>query len=268
MPGRESVAPSSSQKAVKRLVLCAAAALAICTAVSAGVRSATPDAMQAKVCIVARPPDSLRSLAQCCARSLKSDPDCRSYSRSEGFIILKDHSPAKPDAYLIIPTARVSGIEDPRIFAPPVDDFWADGWRQAQIYVKRPAAETGLAINSVFGRTQNQLHIHISCLRPDVARILAENGPKIGTDPAAPLALRLPPYDNLYRVIKVRSLTARSPFLLVAAMPHAASDMAQESIAVAGSRTPGVYFVLDTRHHGASRGAAEELLDQSCRGLR
>jgi hypothetical protein len=48
-------------------------------------------------------------------------------------------------------------------------------------------------------------------------------------------------------------------------MPGAKADMAAQSIAVIGSRTAGVYYVLDTYHRGANPGAAEELLDQTCR---
>jgi CDP-diacylglycerol pyrophosphatase len=235
--------------------------LALILAVPAPARAASP----AAACIVARQPNSLWSLAQCCAKDLQSNRGCRYYSKSDDFIILKDNSPAKPDAYLIIPTIKVTGIEDRRIFAPPVADFWAYGWRQAQIYVKRPAAATGLAINSEFGRTQNQLHIHISCVRRDVAQKLAANGQKIGDDPAAPVAIPLGPQNSVYRAIKVMGLVAKSPFALAAAMPGAATDMAGQSIAVIGAGTPGLYYVLDTTHQGANPGAAEELLDQSCR---
>jgi hypothetical protein len=59
---------------------------------------------------------------------------------------------------------------------------------------------------------------------------------------------------------------ADSPFNLVAAMPGARSDMGAQSIAVVGSTTPGVYYVLDISDRGASLGVAEELLDQTCRG--
>jgi CDP-diacylglycerol pyrophosphatase len=216
-------------------------------------------------CIIARPPNSLWSPAQCCAKNLQSNRGCRYYSEADDFIILKDNSPAKPDAYLIIPTTKVTGIEDRSVFLPPVADFWAYGWRQAQIYVRKPAADIGLAINSEFGRTQNQLHIHISCVRRDVAQALADSAHKIGHDPATPVTVPLGLQNNVYRVIEVTSLVSRSPFALTAAMPGARSDMAAQSIAVIGSKTPGLYYVLDTYHHGGNPGAAEELLDQSCR---
>jgi CDP-diacylglycerol pyrophosphatase len=225
----------------------------------------SPTGSGAAACAVAPKPNSLWSLAQCCAKNLKSNPGCRYYSKADEFIILKDNSPVKPAAYLIIPTVKLTGIEDQQIFTPPFVDFWAYGWQQAQTYVKKPAAEIALAINSASGRTQNQLHIHIACVRPDVAQILASNAAKIESDSATALQLRLGPDDHAYRVIKVTGLTgAESPYDLVAAIPGAKADMADESIAVVGSPTPGSYYVLETYAHGTNPGSAEELLDQFC----
>lgn len=216
-------------------------------------------------CVVAPRPNSLWSLAQCCAKDLKSNPGCRYYSKANEFIILKDSSRKKPAAYLIIPTAKVTGIEDRQIFTPPFADFWAYGWLQAQTLLKRPAADMALAINSAPGRTQNQLHIHIACVKPDVAAALARNSAKIGSDPATALQFGLGPGNHIYRVIKVSSLTGRdSPYNLVSEMPGARDDLFDQSIAVVGSTTPGSFYVIDTYAHGANPGSAEELLDQYC----
>lgn len=251
-------------------------AIVFCVSFGGGqtrAQTAQPDAQSAPIasrakasCLVAPRPNSLWSLAQCCARDLNSDPGCRYYSKADEFIILKDNSRVKPDSYMIIPTAKIIGIEDKQIFAPPFADFWAYGWQQAKTYIKRPAADTALAINSATGRTQSQLHVHISCVRRDVAQTLAANEAKIGPDPATALRLTLGPGNHSYRVIKVSGLNAAdSPYNLVAAMPGAQADMAAQSIAVVGSTTPGWYYVLDTYAHGANPGAAEELLDQFCR---
>jgi CDP-diacylglycerol pyrophosphatase len=217
-------------------------------------------------CEVAPRPNALWSLALCCSQNLHSDVGCRSYDATDDYIILKDNSRRKPAAYLIIPTIRVTGIEDKQIFLPPVVDFWKYAWQQAQLLIRKPAAEIGLAINSVDGRTENQFHIHIACVRPAVARTLADNADKIGSNPAMPADLALAPAGHVYRVIKVSSALAgaESPFKLVAAMPGAAADMAAQGVGVLGAATPGTYYVLDTTAQGANRGSAEELLDQTC----
>jgi hypothetical protein len=42
--------------------------------------------------------------------------------------------------------------------------------------------------------------------------------------------------------------------------------MGDQSIAVIGSKTAGVYYLLDTYYvKGANPGSAEELLDQTCK---
>jgi CDP-diacylglycerol pyrophosphatase len=218
-------------------------------------------------CVVAPRPNSLWSLAQCCSRSLHSNPACRAYDAADKYIILKDNSPRKPAAYLIIPTIEVTGIDDPQIFSAPVVDFWEYGWQHARLFVPRPAAEIGLAINSKRGRTQNQLHIHIACVLPAVAQTLAAHAAEIGSEPATASMLALAPANHIYRVVKVTSLGgADSPFKLVAAMAGAAADMADQSIAVVGTAMPSAFYVLDTAATGDNPGSAEELLDQSCRG--
>jgi CDP-diacylglycerol pyrophosphatase len=102
-------------------------------------------------------------------------------------------------------------------------------------------------------------------VRRDVAEALADNDEKIGADPAKPIEIPLGPKSHIYRVIKVSSLRAESPFGLAAAMSGSKAYMAEQSVAVIGSRTPSVYYVLETRHQGANSGAAEELLEQACR---
>lgn len=216
-------------------------------------------------CVIAPKPNSLWSLAQCCAKDLKSNPGCRYYNKADEFIILKDNDPIKPAAFLMIPAVKVTGIEDKQIFDRPFVDFWAYGWQEAQTYIKKPAAETALAINSASGRTQDQLHIHIACIRPDVAQALADDDTKIGTDPVTAVQLQLGPDQHIYRVVRAITLVgSENPYNLVAQMPGAKDDMADESIAVVGSQTPGSFYVLETYAHGTNPGSAEELLDQFC----
>ena len=221
---------------------------------------------QVSQCTLDPKPNTLLSLAKCCSTDLKSNPSCEYYSATDQFVIVKDNDPKKPDAYLIIPSVPITGIEDSKIFSRPFVNFWDYGWNEAQRYIKQSPDNTGLAINSVHGRDQNQLHIHISCLSPSVAQALASNDAKIGSDPTKAFQLLLGPHKNPYEVIKVKALTdLSSPFALVAKIPGAGGHMADQSIAVIGSKTAGVYYVLDTYAHGSNPGAAEELLNQTCK---
>jgi CDP-diacylglycerol pyrophosphatase len=247
------------------LLAAAAALLALASCAQAPGGSGPQAAAPPASCKLARAPDTLLSLARCCAESIAANPSCRAYDADAAYVIVRDNAPDKPDAYLIIPVAPVTGIEDAQIFAPPVRDYWQYGWAAAARFVGVPPAATALAINSTTGRTQNQLHIHISCVRPDVAAALVRA--RIGTDPARPTTLPLGPDGHRYTALRVRALGGdASPFLRVAAEPGARADMKDQSIAVIGTDSPDVWDVVDTRAGGGNPGAAEELLDQSCGG--
>ena len=103
---------------------------------------------------------------------------------AKGYVVLKDLVGATQ--YLLIPTARVSGIESASLLAPEAPNYFADAWRERS-YTERaaqhplPRQTISLAINSAFGRSQNQLHIHIDCIRADVREVLQRQLAVIGT---------------------------------------------------------------------------------------
>jgi CDP-diacylglycerol pyrophosphatase len=142
-------------------------------------------------------------------------------------------------------------------------DFWEYGWFRSQQYPGQPAARIGLAINSEYSRSQNQFHIHISCVRPDVRQAL-ESG-DIPMYPAQAVTLHLGPYGNAYEAVKVSGLSgANSPFKVIQDIPGVRGHMADQSVAVLGSPKANEYYVVDTQRSGSNPGHAEELLDQTC----
>ncbi|MFO1082537.1 MAG: CDP-diacylglycerol diphosphatase [Reyranellaceae bacterium] len=214
-----------------------------------------------------KPPDTLRTLARCCAESLASNPSCRQADPRQAWVLLKDNSPRKPLSWLIVPAAPVTGIEDPAALRSPVADFFQDGFALAQRFPGRPAADTALAVNSQPGRTQNQLHIHISCVRPAVKQAL--DAVAVPAWPAAPRAVALPPKGSVYEAVRVDGLAGPlSPFRLVQERPGVrnggAAAMGEQTIAVVGTATPGQYIVLNRRGTPDRPAEAEELLDQRC----
>jgi CDP-diacylglycerol pyrophosphatase len=218
-------------------------------------------------CTIPSGPSALWALAECCSKSLAGNRDCRAYDARDDYIILKDNAPTKPESFMIIPTKRVTGIEDPEIFAMPFVDFWEYGWQRSRQYPGKAGSRTAMAINSARARSQNQLHIHISCVRPDVSRILGQDK-EIGTYPAEMVTLQLPPHNNTYRVVKVTRLSGtESPYEVIQVIPGVQKNMGEQSIAVVGSQKRDEYYVLETYYHGADSGAAEELLDESCKGI-
>ena len=197
-------------------------------------------------------------------RACLADPsgkDCTEVDRARGFVILKDDDPAKPAAWLIVPDHEVTGIESPAVFRPPVADFWRNGWQAgARLLPDAPPADRALAINSKAGRSQNLLHIHISCVLPEVRDALA--GAAIGAEWAAEPFVRFG--GHAYNARRVASLD-RSPFLRLAELPGARERMGEQSLAVAGSADGGFILLTNSTEPGVVA-EAEELMDETCGG--
>ncbi|MBN8904784.1 MAG: CDP-diacylglycerol diphosphatase, partial [Rhodospirillales bacterium] len=89
-----------------------------------------------------------RDPAPCAAVSLSPD-------RAQGYVVLKDIVGIAQ--FLVMPTARISGIEDPAILAHGATNYWAPAWetrRNADVRLPRnlDRTEVSLAINSRGGR--------------------------------------------------------------------------------------------------------------------
>jgi CDP-diacylglycerol pyrophosphatase len=188
-----------------------------------------------------------------------------------GYALLKDLIGASQ--FLLIPTARISGIESPALLAPGAPNYFAAAWR-SRTYVDRslgktlPRDDIALAINSISGRSQNQLHIHIDCVRPDVRAVLRQYDTAIG-DRWAPL--RVPVSGHPYLAVRVdaENLDGVNPFRLLAdGVPGARDNMGRHTLVVVGaSFSDGPGFVILDDHADPALGdsaSGEELQDHDC----
>lgn len=205
-----------------------------------------------------------------------SPAPCAQVDLRRGFVVMKD-IPGNAQV-LLIPTRRITGIEDPQLLSPAGLNYWQAAWEarasfQQSLGRRVPRGVTGLAINSALSRTQDQLHIHIDCLRPDIAALLRIRGDAIGSRWSD---LRIPLAGRDYRAMRVmgEDLGSRDPFKLRAAGdPHARADMRRQTLVVAGYRSargkPG-FILLSRRADSAAgdRAHGEDLLDPRCMALR
>ena len=178
---------------------------------------------------------------------------------------------------LLIPTDRVVGIESAQLLAADAPNYWQDAWDSKPLFEKRagqqvPREDLGLAINSIDGRSQNQLHIHIDCVRPDVQKLLAANEARIGhawSDLHADFPGRH--YrGQTSRGRRLRRAAIRSQ--LLAEDGDAASNMGSETLVVIGAvfadGQPGFWLLSDRSNLALlDKGHGEELLDHRCRVL-
>jgi CDP-diacylglycerol pyrophosphatase len=189
-----------------------------------------------------------------------------------GYVILKDRVGATQ--FLLMPTERISGIESPEILAPAAPNYWDQAWHARQQTVSRagkplPREALSLAVNSLYGRSQDQLHIHIDCVRPDVRDALAANRDRIGQHWSP---LPVPLIGQPWRAIRVdgEDLGAINPFrLLASGEPVAQTEMASHTLVVVGMTWTGGqpgFTVLDGTADPAAgnRGSGEDLQDHDC----
>ncbi|MEJ0018842.1 MAG: CDP-diacylglycerol diphosphatase [Acetobacteraceae bacterium] len=200
-------------------------------------------------------------------QQFRSPKPCTLVDLGAGYVVLKDRVGVAQ--YLVMPTARISGIESPEILAADSPNYWEAAW-QARRYVadalnrsSMPRETISLAINSIHGRTQNQLHIHVDCTRPEVIAALRSHAGNLG--PAwTKFPVKLSGHDYMAMRIERADLAGSNPFLLLAdGIPNARADMGPYTLVIAGM--PEGFVLLAGRASGiTNRGSGEELQDHAC----
>lgn len=189
-----------------------------------------------------------------------------------GYAVLR---PLRSDDLILSPTRQTPGVEDPFLQSPEAPDYFAAAWR-ARAFLKGPDGnppprdDVALAVNSENTRSQDQLHIHIGCLRPDVRHFLDQ------------AAQRMPLYDwsrvgpglgrQVYYGVRVRAsdFDKLNPFRLAAhGFAGAAENPGGLMILVVGAQVKSEDdFLILASFEGASRASrtvgAESLLDRNC----
>lgn len=169
-------------------------------------------------------------------RSHGDPAPCARVDLDGGYAVLKDL--VGNTQFLLIPTARVSGIESPEILAADAPNYVADAWR-ARSFVEQRAGRAlprdwlSLSVNSSAARSQDQLHVHIDCVRADVRQALISYVDAIGTTwQPFPVAL----VGQQYRAMAVwdPELNAVNPFRLLADGLPVGADMGAQTLVVAG----------------------------------
>jgi CDP-diacylglycerol pyrophosphatase len=195
---------------------------------------------------------------------------CVSIDLAGGSVVMRDFRGATQ--FLLVPTAKVTGIEDAAILAPGAPNYFAAAWRSIGLVAGAqhglPHDKVGLVINSAYGRTQNQLHIHLDCLRPDVASAVRDHAVGVGSQ-WAPFPVPLVGHPYLARAVASRDLSDANPFLLLAdGVPGARADMGRWTLAVISinvAGAPGFVLLADQVDPSAgNRASGEELQDHDC----
>ena len=210
-------------------------------------------------------------------QSLHHQPDpCLEVSLNEGiehgFAILKD--PRGGIQFLLIPTIRISGIESPIVLEPNATNYFADAWEdrtriEEALHLTVPRDDIGLVVNSAASRSQDQLHIHFSCIRADVWSVLHAHEAEIGNKWAG-FGVPLVAHRDVALWLPGEHLGLHNPFRLLAeGVPNAMEDMGHRTLVVIGLTRPGgtegfVILANEANREHTDFANGEELLDNAC----
>ena len=183
-------------------------------------------------------------------------------SSDSGYAVLADLGGGAH--YLLIPTQTMAGIESGELLDPDAQNYFAEAWSARDLITKFvghnvPRTAIALVVNTAHARTQNQFHVDIECVRPDVLDSLHAAAEQV-SDIWSPVNV----VGSTYQAVKISDATldASYPFELVANMsPDAKHHMGNYTLVVAGMQfKSGPGFILLT----ATGPTGGLLLDSSC----
>jgi CDP-diacylglycerol pyrophosphatase len=183
-----------------------------------------------------------------------------------GFAVLQ--APSSTAHVIVVPTTRISGIESPALQSEEASNYWEAAWdarRFVEQGVRRrlPREKIGMAINSATSRSQDQLHIHVSCIAPAVADFLRRHQGEI-RGAWSPLRATFAGHKFSAMKVETESLAQVDPFkLLLRGLPSNKLSIGRQTLAVIGATfrngKSGFYLLANDARVGA-----ESLLDDKC----
>lgn len=196
---------------------------------------------------------------------------CAQVDEQQGFVVLKDMN--GPLQYLLMPTARITGMESPALLEPATPNFFSQAWAARHYMAEKYGkpiddSNVSLAINSQYGRSQNQLHIHISCLLPEVKNRLIKDGAAMGYG-WQELPDKLLGHTYLARKVTPAELNQRGAFRILAeGVPEADKKMGHFGMAMV-SLQGGDFLLLASERDllKLNNASTEEIQDHDCKVL-
>jgi len=189
-----------------------------------------------------------------------------------GDVVLR---PPLSNDLIVAPTREIVGIEDPLLQLAGAPNYFNAAWR-ARSFLKgedgRPPEhdEIALVANSAVVRAQDQLHIHVGCLKTPARRMLAAAAPNVPIGKWVQIGAVVPHTMFWGMRIKRTDLSDIEPFRLAAeAIADKVIPRGDLTIAAAGVRVEGNDQFLILASYAKAPGAwwpvgSGDLLDRNC----
>ena len=198
---------------------------------------------------------------------------CRQVVWKPGFAVLR--APGERQHFILVPLRPLRGLESPALWRPGQPNWFGLAWRQRwylSAWGQAPVADEriALALNAPSGRSQDQLHVHLACLRPEVRKQLRDLAASLDEHwRVLPMALAGSRYQA--RRLSETQLLAADFFPALASQPPYPLPDPRLSLAVVAlpSRDASRQFLLLAGRAGSQpgdQGSAERLLAADCRG--
>ena len=176
---------------------------------------------------------------------------------------------------LLVPTRRITGVEDPSLQSPEAPNYFDAAWR-ARTFLKAADGraperdDIALIVNSIIVRGQDQLHIHIGCLLPYARRSIAAAAQRIPMEEWTRVGAVMP--HTMFWGYRIRGsdLAKVDPFRLVAQeFDGRARTRGDLTVMVAGVRVEGDDQFLILASYAHAPGAwwpvgSDDLLGRAC----
>jgi CDP-diacylglycerol pyrophosphatase len=196
---------------------------------------------------------------------------------ARGYAVLR--APFERTHVVVTPTVQTIGIEADRLRADGAPNYFADAWASrhfvTDVLPRKPdRTDLALAVNSRPGRSQDQLHIHVDCIRQTVKRRLAGAVARLAPGQWARVAVQ--PHGPEYNatVLQDSGLAGANLFRLVRdGLGVGPDDMDDVTIVVIGATLhdgqPGFVVLARQRvEDGRDEAHGEALLDHACSAFR
>lgn len=195
-----------------------------------------------------------------------------SSDEERGFVVLR--SPLLNEL-IVAPTREVVGIEDPFLQLAGAPNYFNAAWRARSFLRGADGREPGrdeiaLVVNSTVVRTQDQLHVHVGCLRSHPRLMLAAAAPNVPIGKWVRIGNVVPHVMFWGMRIRGTDLSDIRPFSLAAeAFGDKVGHRGDLTIAAAGVRVEGddQFLVLASYAEATDSwlpARSSDLLDENC----
>lgn len=172
-------------------------------------------------------------------------------------------APGSATHVIVTPTVHVPGIEARELLRDSAGAYWRAALDSRRFVIEGAGGRVrldavGLALNSAETRSQDQLHIHAECFRPDVMASLRAHPPSPGSG-WHPVRGTIDRERYLVRGVTHEELGSANLFGLLATVPGAGGDLSRSKVLLVEASDHLLLAV--TR---SSQRSIESLLDDGC----